>query len=148
MDSSMAGGDDAAVHAVEAAYDTAWQHGDVEALLACLAEDAVLISPRGEVSCGHAEIRQELQAVLSGPARGSKHRSVITRVEFVTADVAIVDGQARIELVGRDEPGSTVTHRFTDVLVKKEGAWMIAHIRACAVAPVAGTYPTSSRART
>jgi uncharacterized protein (TIGR02246 family) len=130
--SSSSGVDEAAVRAVEAAYDAAWQAGDIESLLACLSEDAVLINPRGEMARGHDEIRRELAAVLGGPARGSKHTSLISQVEFITADVAIVDGQAMIEPAGQDEPASALAHRFTDILIRKNRVWLIAHIRACA----------------
>jgi uncharacterized protein (TIGR02246 family) len=136
--SSSPGVDEAAVRAIEAAYDRAWQAGDIESLLACLSEDAVLINPHGEVARGHSGIRRELTAVLGGPARGSQHTSSISRIEFVTADVAIVDGQAMIELPGQDDRASTLAHRFTDILVRNSGVWVIAHIRACAATTTAG----------
>ena len=124
-------GDEAAVRALEAAYDTAWQGGDIEALVACLAEDAVVINPHGTIAKGRPEIRRVLGEFLSGPARGSRHPSVVSRVEFVTEDVAIVDGETTL-----DDPAapslstaSSLTHRFTDVAVRKNGAWAIAHVR-------------------
>lgn len=99
--------------------------------MACLSEYAVLINPHGEIARGHAEIRRELESVLRGPAVGSKHTSVISRVEFLTAEVAIVDGEARIEGAGQKPPTFPVAHRFTDILVRKKQAWVIGHIRAC-----------------
>jgi uncharacterized protein (TIGR02246 family) len=132
LTSSSSAADEAAVRAVEAAYDAAWQAGDVEGLLACLSEDAVLINPHGEMARGHTKIRRELELVLRGPAAGSKHTSVISRVEFLTPEVAIVDGEARIEGQGQPEqPRYALAHRFTDILVRKDQAWAIAHIRAC-----------------
>lgn len=141
MESTRGGADEAAVRAVEAAYDAAWQEGDIDALLRCLAEDAVLVNPHGETARGHAEIRRELEAVLSGPARGSKHTSVLIRVEFLTADVAIVDGHAWIEGAGQEESAASLTHRFTDILVRKNGMWVIAHIRACAATSLPRSAP-------
>jgi uncharacterized protein (TIGR02246 family) len=132
--SSSPAADEAAVRAVEAAYDAAWQAGDLDGLLACLSEDAVLINPRGEMARGHTEIRRELESVLRGPAAGSKHTSVISGVEFLTPDVAIVDGEARIEGPAQEQPEQpryTLAHRFTDILVRKDQAWAIEHIRAC-----------------
>jgi uncharacterized protein (TIGR02246 family) len=120
-----------AIRAVEAAYDAAWQAGDIETLLTCLTENAVLVNPRGEVAKGHAAIRRELGEFLNGPAAGSKHTSLVSRVEFVTADVAIVDGEALVEMPGQNGQSTTsLTHRFTDVLVRKNYRWAIAHVRA------------------
>jgi uncharacterized protein (TIGR02246 family) len=121
--------DEPAIRAVEAAYDEAWNNGDIEALVHCLTRDAVLVNPRNEVARGRAEIMRVVGEFLNGPARGSKHKSLISRVEFITEDVAIVDGQARIvDLAGHTE--HALIHQFTDILVRKNGVWAIAHVRA------------------
>jgi len=122
--------DDAAIRAVEAAYDLAWDNGDIVALVACLTEDAVVVNPRGELARGHAEIMSVLGEFLNGPAKGSKHQSVVSRVDFITEDVAIVDGEARIENIARYD--GTLVHHFTDVMVRRNGGWVIAHVRAYA----------------
>lgn len=117
---------------VESAYDHAWQVGDVEGIVACLTKDAVLISPRGEVACGHQEIRNLLGEFLGGPAKGSTHTGRIIRVNFVTDDVAVVDGEALIEGVEFADSSALAHHRFTDVLVRSGDVWLIAQIRAYA----------------
>jgi hypothetical protein len=51
-------------------------------------------------------------------------------IHFITADVAIVDGEARLERQSSgDASPFTVVHRFTDVLVKQDGRWSIAQVR-------------------
>jgi uncharacterized protein (TIGR02246 family) len=122
--------DEAHVHHVEETYDRAWREGDVDALVACFTEDAVLMNPRGEVARGRDEIRRALGDFLAGPAKGSKHSSEVVRLEFITDDVAIVDGEATVEDVALDDERSTVRHRFTDVLVRQGETWFIAHVRA------------------
>ena len=118
---------------VEAAYDYAWQVGDVEGIVACLTKDAVLISPRGDEACGHKEIRNLLSEFLGGPAKGSTHTGRIIRINFVTDDVAIVDGEAIIDGVDFADLSTLAHHRFTDVLVRsRENVWLIAQIRAYA----------------
>lgn len=113
----------------EAAYDHAWQEGNVDGLIACLTKDAVLVNPRGEVSVGQDEIRKNLEKFLAGPGRRSKHTSHITRISFVTDNVAVVDGEAHID--GLDFSGSfSVKHLFTDVLVRSGDDWLISQIRA------------------
>lgn len=48
------------IRKVEAAYDHAWQMGDVEGIVACFAKDGIIMSPRGDVAYGHKEIRDIL----------------------------------------------------------------------------------------
>jgi uncharacterized protein (TIGR02246 family) len=119
--------DSDAVLATEAAYDAAWNAGDVDGLMACFADDAVLINPRGETAVGAQEIRERLGSFLHGDANGSRHTSRAVRVCFVTPDVAVVDGEASVN--GAAELGS-LNHRFTDILVRHDRCWKIAHVRA------------------
>ena len=122
-----------AIRAVEKAYDDAWRAGDIDGLLACLATDAVLMNPHGEIARGHAEIRHELTKVLRALGSGSKHTSVLSRVEFVTGDVAVVDGEAFVQDAQGDGSTGSLRHQFTDVLVRRNREWLIAHIRAYGV---------------
>lgn len=121
---------EAEIRAVEKAYDEAWQAADIERLLLCLEADAVLVNPYGERSRGQVEIRQELTRVLHGVARGSLHTSLISSIELITPDVAIVDGEASVRILGEPEGSTVLHHSFTDLLVRRDGRWLIAHIRA------------------
>lgn len=121
--------DEELIRKVEATYDLAWQQRNVDGVLACLTEDALLINPRGEVAAGRGEIRNLLSKFLEGPAKGSKHTSYVTRINFVTNDVAVVDGEALIEGLKLAD-SSTLRHRFTDILVRSGDVWLIAHVRA------------------
>jgi hypothetical protein len=71
-------------------------------------------------------------AVLAHDARGPEHHSEIRRIEVVTDDVAVVDGEAHIVgLPRRDaEAAASVTHAFTDVLLRRHEGWANAHVRA------------------
>jgi uncharacterized protein (TIGR02246 family) len=128
--------DEADVRMLETAYDEAWRLGDVEAIVACLAEDAVIVNPRGGVARGHAEIRRELDSLFGGEFAGSKHTSKIVRVSFVSHDVAVLDGEAVVEPA--DSDAAPLVHGFTDVLVRREGRWIIAHVRAYGLATMSG----------
>jgi uncharacterized protein (TIGR02246 family) len=70
----------AAVLATEAAYDDAWNAGDVDGLIACFADDAVLVNPRGEIAVGTQEIRERLGSFLQGDANGSAYQPGRPRV--------------------------------------------------------------------
>jgi len=115
---------------VEAEYDQAWQAGDVEGIVTRLTKDAVVISPRGDVACGHQEIRDLFIEFLGGPAKGSTHTSRIIRVNFVTDDVEVLDGEALIEGGEFANVSSLAHHMFTDILVRRGDVWLIAQIRA------------------
>jgi uncharacterized protein (TIGR02246 family) len=129
--------DEAAIRGVEQAYDSAWDAGDLRALMGLFTPAAVVVNPVGKVASGHAEIQRVLTEFLSGPARGSTHASVISAINFVTDDVALVDGEARLERLRTSDasPTSSVVHRFTDVLVKRDGRWSIAQVRAYVFSP-------------
>jgi uncharacterized protein (TIGR02246 family) len=121
--------DEELIRKTEAAYDHAWQYGDIEGVMKCFNDDALLISPRGDVAFGKEQIRKLFSDFLESEAKNTKHTSRIKRISFVTDDVAVVDGEAFIE--GTENLSTTLMHhRFTDILVRSGEAWLIAHIRA------------------
>jgi uncharacterized protein (TIGR02246 family) len=130
--------DEAAIRALEASYDRAWDAADLSALMRLFVDGVVVVDPLGRTSTGRDEVERMLGAVLDGFGKGSTHASVIELVSLVTDTVALVDGEAVI--VGfRDAEGglqAPFRHRFTDVVVKAgDGHWRIAHVRACAPLP-------------
>lgn len=117
------------IRKTEASYDQAWKHGDIEGIMSCFTDDAILISPRGDVAIGAEKIRNLLFNFLESEAQNTIHTSRINRISFVTDDVAVVDGEAFIE--GTKNLSDLVKHHnFTDILVRKGETWLIAHIRA------------------
>ncbi|HEX2052986.1 MAG TPA: SgcJ/EcaC family oxidoreductase [Actinomycetota bacterium] len=125
---------EAAVKAVESAYDTAWNDGDVEAIVSYLTPDVVMVNPRGGVATGHEQVRRHLQELFAGEFATSRHTSRIVRVSFVSSDVAVVDGVALIE---SDDSSAPERHAFTDVLVRRNDGWLVAHVRAYSATPYA-----------
>ncbi|HSC52817.1 MAG TPA: SgcJ/EcaC family oxidoreductase [Phnomibacter sp.] len=124
--------DEQLIRKTEASYDSAWQQGNIEGLLACFTDDAILISPRGDEAFGKDQIRDLFTGFLSHEARNTKHTSSITRISFISNDVAIVDGEAFID--GKENLSTAVKHhRFVDVLIRKGDIWLIAQIRAFAI---------------
>jgi uncharacterized protein (TIGR02246 family) len=124
--------DEAAIRALEAAYDAAWNAADLPALTAPFTPDATIVDPFGGVSAGRAEIERLLGTLLAGSGRGSTHAGKILGVRFVTGDVALADGEAVIEGLKAPDGGALppIVHRFTDVLVRAGEGWRIAQIRA------------------
>lgn len=124
-----------AIRALEAAYDAAWNKGDMDALLACFTDDAVIVDPRGGVTRGRDEIRHLLSTVIHPGSGDTTHNSEIVRVEFVTPEVALVDGRAHITGLPEAQTAKSLVHRYTDVVVRRGGQWRIAQIRACPLEP-------------
>ena len=124
--------DQLAIRALEEAYDSAWNAGDVTSLVAAFTPDAVVVNPMGKRAQGQAEIGRVLEAFLSGPANGSRHKSVVLGIDFITDDVALVDGEATLDgMIANDESmAAPLVHRFSDLVVKRGGAWKVAQVRA------------------
>jgi len=120
--------EEAAVRAVEHDYDAIWTAGDTAGLLSLFTPDAVIINPYCEVWTGLAQIGPALKAFLAGEGAGSSHASRLKHVFFISPDVALVDGEATLK--GKGFSGGELVHSFTDVLVKREGAWRINQVRA------------------
>jgi uncharacterized protein (TIGR02246 family) len=119
---------DEGIQRVEREYDAAWNRGDVAGLVSLYQVHAVVVNPLGEIARGHAAIRAALEGFLGGAARGSRHTTRITDIARVGSSVAIVDGEARLDGLngGESEP---ILHRYTDVVVKTDTGWVIAHTR-------------------
>ena len=130
MSSSEAHDDgDGAIRRVEREYDAAWNRGDVAGLVSLYQEDAVVVNPLGEIARGRSAIHAALEEFLDGPAKGSKHTTRITDIAHVQSTVAIVDGEAHLAGLHGGESEPTL-HRFTDVFVRTDTGWFIAHTRA------------------
>jgi uncharacterized protein (TIGR02246 family) len=122
--------DDAAIRAIEEAYDAAWSRGDAAALVSSFAPDAVVVNPRGQVADGKAAFEQIMAGLFASAFRGSTHTGRITRIRYPTDDVAIVDGEATLR-----GPELAVVHPFTDLLVRRDGRWWICDVRAYGFLP-------------
>jgi uncharacterized protein (TIGR02246 family) len=122
--------DDAAIRAVEGAYDAAWDRGDARALVDAFESDAIVVNPRGAVAVGKAEFQRIITGVLAGAFRGSTHTSRITRIHYPIDGVAVVDGEATIRT-----GDATTVHSFTDVMIRRDGRWQISDVRAYVFMP-------------
>lgn len=125
--------EEAAVRALELAYDAAWSAGDRAKLLSLFTPDAVIINPYGAQWTGLAQIAASLTAFLAGEGVRSTHTSRLKSVFLVAPDVALVDGQATLK--GDNFSGGQLVHDYTDVLLKQDGVWRICHVRAYAFMP-------------
>jgi ketosteroid isomerase-like protein len=104
------------VRQAEARWVEALEKRHVAALRAILDEDFVDITWKGEVRDQRAAV-----AALEAPGRLSMKQTLQeVRVRFAAPDVAVVTG---LNLVTSKAPDFTARVRFTDVFVKRAGAW-------------------------
>jgi ketosteroid isomerase-like protein len=105
------------VRDAEARWVAALQKRDGAALRSLLDENFVDITWRGEVRDREAAV-----AALEAPGRPSATQTLQDlRVRFAAADVAVVTG---VNVVASEAPAFNARVRFTDVFVKRVGAWM------------------------
>ncbi len=104
------------VRDAEARWVEALEKRDAAALRALLDEDFVDITWKGEVRDRRAAVD-----ALEAPGRPSMTQTLHDiRVRFAAADVAVVTG---VNVVSGKAPDVTARVRFTDVFVKRTGAW-------------------------
>jgi uncharacterized protein (TIGR02246 family) len=119
--------DEAAIRAIEAAYDEAWNRGDASALVSAMSEHVIVVNPYGQVATGKAEFERVISALLAGDFAGTTHESTIHRIHFAAEDVAVVDGEASV-IPAR--PAERTVVKFTDVMIRHSGRWMLTDVRA------------------
>ena len=127
--------DRTAILAVEEAYDEAWNHGEAEKVASFFTHDAIIVNPHGEVAEGKTEFENLLTQLFYGRFKDSTHRSTILRIHFPKENVAVVDGEATVkEIIELGKTAKTIV-RFTDVMIKEDGKWLIADTRAYTYLP-------------
>jgi ketosteroid isomerase-like protein len=112
-----AGGDEAALKAVEEKWDAANLKGDAAALGAIFADTFISTSSEGKV-----RTRAEMLAQLKSGEIKYQTSKVDDMKVFVYGDAAVVNGRWKAKFV---EKGKTVdaTERFTDTYIRQNGQW-------------------------
>ena len=112
-----AGGDEAALKAIEEKWDAANLKGDAAALGAIFADTFISTSSEGKV-----RTRAEMLAQLKSGEMKYQTSKVDDMKVFVYGDAAVVNGRWKAKFV---EKGKTVdaTERFTDTYVRQGGQW-------------------------
>ncbi len=116
--------DAAAIRAAAKMYVDALQRGEAKTLIDLWTTDGDIIDDAGQVLRG----RETVAATTAGEPAGPRpeFRITETNLRFVTADVAIEDGQVEVTLPGG---GTPLEGRFSATWVREAGTWKLAALR-------------------
>jgi uncharacterized protein (TIGR02246 family) len=112
-----------AIELVEAAWAKAMEANDIEAVMACYAEDAVLWAPDSPKAVGTAQIRATF-AGMFGMFTIMDIQMLDVRYK-TTGDVSLAWGTFVLTMMPKagGDP-ITMTGRFTEVAEKRDGKWV------------------------
>jgi uncharacterized protein (TIGR02246 family) len=120
---SDTGADESAFRSINNSWFQAYNAGDVDAIVALYAEDAVVSAPGAPAARGHAAIRE----LLTNDVTGAKAAAVSLK-EGSTSDVG-VSGDLGWEwgtFTVVDESGTTVdSGKYVSVFARRDGKWLI-----------------------
>lgn len=130
---ALAPDDDAkmAIQKLGEAFVEAFHKGDAKALAALFAMDCDHIGQAGQ----HVKGRDALEKVFV--AHFAEHKGLKVRIEsnslrFVTPEVAVEDGTTEVFPADGAPPSRA---RFTNILVKKDGQWLLSSVRVAPLLP-------------
>ena len=113
------------------AFVQAFQAGDAKAVAAFWMPDGDLVDIEGRILKGRQAIEDDF-ADLFKQNKGLKVRIEVASVRFLTADVAVEDGTTSVLATDGTPPNRA---RYTNVLVKKDGKWLLANVREAPYVP-------------
>src|SRR5262249_51244347 len=103
----------------------AYSAPDLKALEALFTDEADVVDTAGESTRGKAAIL-EMYATSFEENPGLKLESTVQEIRFLTPDVARVEGQTRLST---DAGDATEFTRFSTLLLKRDGKWLVTEIR-------------------
>jgi uncharacterized protein (TIGR02246 family) len=122
---------EAAIQKQAEAFVEAFHKGDARAMAALWAADGDFTDQSGQHLKGREAIEKHF-AALFAEHKGLKVRIESDSLRFATPDVAVEDGTTE---VFPPDGGPPSRARFTNVLVKKDGQWLLSSVRATPFVP-------------
>jgi hypothetical protein len=68
--------------------------------------------------------------LFRGSFKGSTHHTRILRIHFLKEDIAVVDGETILTVLTPFEGNRTMTHNYTNIMIKKGNKSLISDTRA------------------
>ena len=118
----------AAINKTAEAFVEAFHKGDAKALAAFWTPDGDYVDDNGRVLKGRKAIEDSF-AELFAAKKGLKVRIDVASLRFPTPDLAIEDGTSTVLAPDGTSPSRA---RYTNVLTKKDGQWLLSSVREAA----------------
>ena len=118
-------GREAALYALLAERDRAWNCGDAAAWASAFTDDARLVTLRGAVQEGREVIEEICRRALTGRQQGSHSQTTIERVSFPAANVAMVDVLHSITEPGPEARSARSRMRLMAVRIGGSDTWRL-----------------------
>lgn len=113
--------DEATIRKAVESYVAAFNQGDAKALAAMWSPEAVYTNPlSGQQVVGRVEIEKQFAAIFA-EAKGAKLEAKTDSIQFVSPNVAVEQGTAKVI---RPEQAPEESE-YTAVYVKREGQWLL-----------------------
>lgn len=125
--SARAQAKDPALDKLAADWAAAYARADAKALAGFYTEDAIRVT-EGAAIVGRSAIEKEFTTNFAGPWKGSKIKINVGKTTAIGADVAVNEGTYEITgvMMPGGKPAPTITGRYLNTIVKKNGAWVLA----------------------
>jgi uncharacterized protein (TIGR02246 family) len=128
--------DEAAIREAVVSYVTAFNRGDAQALAAMWSPEAVYTNPlSGQQVVGREQIQEQFAGIFAA-GTGVKLEAETRDVQFVSPNVAIEQGNAKI--IRPD--GAPEESEYTAVYVKRDGQWLLDRVTEEGVPVVQSNY--------
>jgi uncharacterized protein (TIGR02246 family) len=128
--------DEAAIRQAVESYVASFNRGDAKSLAALWSAEAVYTNPlSGEQVVGREAIQKQFAAIFEA-SKGIKLEAKTDVVRFVSPNVAVEQGSARI-IRPNDEPEAT---EYNAVYVKRDGQWLLDRVTESDVPVVISNY--------
>jgi uncharacterized protein (TIGR02246 family) len=124
---------DADVDRLVQQYASAWNKGDVKALVALFADNAMRSGEPDQVRVGKQAVEQFYTQSLTGPAKGTTLVVNQGQTQAIGSDVRVQEGTWR--LTGAKE--GPQAGRYVNTIVRQDGTWRIASLVTIPDAPPA-----------
>ena len=132
--------DRAAIGALIAAEDAAWEKGDADAFGARTLPDVAFTNIVGMHTIGRVPFVAQHRRILSTIYKGSRVSQRVTEIQFPAPGVAIVHSLTRLTGYAEAPPGAqpiggALRTRLQQVLVKKPDGWWVASFHNVVIQP-------------
>ena len=114
--------DEQTIRQIVQALADAWNSGDSEAWSAHVADDICHTVWNGRFVAGKEALTTAHQEIFDTIYKGSRQKIAVRWVRFLRPDVAAVQYDGEVEMVGKEEPFKA---RPLALLTKRDGRWLI-----------------------